>query len=277
MIRHMQKGLLTAVFMVTLMGLLVLPGQQRAEAYDTVDLNEQLVMATLWVQTSAEYRALCYQTFNLAKFNLQAFLSYYKGPKKVAVIVDADETVIDNSSYEGFLVGNNFGYSSKTWTPWMAAAQAEAVPGALEFLNYAKDQGVEIFYLTNRKVVGYEGTEKNLAALGFPFVDQKHLLLRTDTSDKQPRRDLVASDYEVAFLMGDNLNDFESVFAKKSVAERFAAVDEIKAKWGTKFIVLPNPQYGEWEGAIYNYNWGATAAEKDTMRKEMLRRWDYLP
>jgi 5'-nucleotidase (lipoprotein e(P4) family) len=261
----------------TLAVLLVLPGQRSAEAYTTMDLNEQLVMATLWMQTSAEYRALCYQTFNLAKLNLQAFLSYYKGEKPVAVIVDADETVIDNSAYEAFLIGNDFGYSSKTWTPWMAAAQAEAIPGALEFLTYAKDQGVEIFYVTNRKMVGYEGTAKNLAALGFPDVDQKHLLLRTDTSDKQARRDIVLAEYEVAFLMGDNLNDFESVFAKKSVAERFSAVDERKAKWGSKFIVLPNPTYGEWEGAVYNYNWGASAAEKDKMRKELLKRWNYAP
>jgi 5'-nucleotidase (lipoprotein e(P4) family) len=159
----------------------------------------------------------------------------------------------------------------------MAAAQAEAIPGALEFLTYAKDKGVEIFYVTNRKVVGYEGTAKNLATLGFPDVDEKHLLLRTDTSDKQPRRDIVLADYEVAFLMGDNLNDFESVFAKKSVADRFTLVDDRKAKWGSKFIVLPNPTYGEWEGAVYNYNWGASAAEKDQMRKELLKRWNYMP
>ena len=277
MIRRLQKGLMMAMVVVTLTGLVLLPGQRDAAAFSTVDLNEQLVMATLWMQTSAEYRALCYQTFNLAKLNLQAFLSYYKGEKAVAVIVDADETVIDNGAYEAFLIGNDFGFSSKTWTPWMAAAQAEAVPGALDFLTFASEQGVEIFYVTNRKTVGYEGTEKNLAALGFPNVDQKHLLLRTDTSDKQPRRDIVTADFEVAFLMGDNLNDFESVFAKKSVAERFAAVDERKAKWGSKFIVLPNPTYGEWEGAMYNYNWGASAAEKDKMRKELLKRWNYTP
>ncbi|MDJ0783653.1 MAG: 5'-nucleotidase, lipoprotein e(P4) family [Desulfosarcinaceae bacterium] len=277
MIRKMQNGLMMTGLVLAFTALLLLPGQRDAEAFSTKDLNEQLVMATLWMQTSAEYRALCYQTFNLARLNLQAFLSYYKGQKPVAVIVDADETVIDNSAYEAFLIGNDFGYSSKTWNPWMAAAQAEAVPGALDFLSYAKAQGVEIFYVTNRKMVGYEGTAKNLAALGFPFVDEKHLLLRTDTSDKQPRRDIVMADYEVAFLMGDNLNDFESVFAKKSVADRAAAVDERKAKWGSKFIVLPNPTYGEWEGAIYNYNWGASAAEKDKMRKELLKRWDYMP
>jgi len=246
-------------------------------AYTTRDLNEQLVMATLWMQTSAEYRALCYQTFALARMNLDAFLSSYSGAKPVAVIVDADETVIDNSAYEAFLIGKDFGYSSKTWTSWMAAAQATAIPGAGEFLNYAKDRGVEIFYVTNRKMVGYEGTEKNLKDLGFPYVDKKHLLVRTKSSDKQPRRDLVAKDYAIAFLMGDNLNDFLSVFAKKSVDERFAEVDKVKSEWGRKFIVLPNPTYGDWEGAVYNYNWGASDAEKDKMRKESLKMWNYQP
>lgn len=248
-----------------------------ADQYTTKDLNEQLVMATLWMQTSAEFRALCYQAFNLAKMNLDMFLTSHQGDKPVAVIVDADETVIDNSAYEAFLIGNDFGYSSKTWTPWMAAAQATAMPGALDFLNYAKDKGAEIFYVTNRKMVGYEGTEKNLNALGFPFVDKKHLLLRTDTSDKQPRRDLVAKDYDIAFLMGDNLNDFMSVFAKKSVADRLAETDKVEQEWGKKFIVLPNPTYGEWEGSVYSGNWGASPAEKDKMRKDHLRRWDYQP
>ena len=269
-----------AVMAIVVMGLLAVGSQIPAkgpEQYTMLDLNEQLVMSTLWMQTSAEYRALCYQTFNLAKMNLDMFIGAHTGSKKVAVIVDADETVIDNSAYEAFLIGNDFGFSSKTWTPWMAAAQATAVPGALEFLNFAKEKGVEIFYVTNRKMVGYEGTEKNLKALGYPYVDKKHLLHRTDTSDKQARRDMVAKDYEIAFLMGDNLNDFLSVFAKKSVADRFAEVDKIKDRWGKKFIVIPNPTYGEWEGAIYKGNWGASAAEKDKMRKDHLQRWDYQP
>jgi len=269
-----------AVLAVVVMGLVAVGGlmpAKGADQYTTRDLNEQLVMATLWMQTSAEFRALCYQSFNLAKMNLDMFIAAHTGSKKVAVIVDADETVIDNSAYEAFLIGNDFGYSSKTWTPWMAAAQATAIPGALEFLNYANKKGVEIFYVTNRKMVGYDGTEKNLKALGFPDVDKKHLLLRTGSSDKQERRDIVAKDYEIAFLMGDNLNDFASVFAKKPVADRFAEVDKIKDTWGKKFIVLPNPTYGEWEGSVYKGNWGASAAEKDKMRKDHLQRWDYRP
>jgi len=248
-----------------------------ASEYTTRDLNEQLVMATLWMQTSAEYRALCYQAFNLARINLDAFLSVQMGGKPVAVIVDADETVIDNSAYEAFLIGQDFGYSSKTWTPWMQAAEATAIPGALEFLKYAESKNVEIFYVTNRKIVGYEGTERNLKALGFPYVDKKHLLLRTGSSDKQERRDIVEKDYAVALLMGDNLNDFLSVFRRKSVEERFAETDALKKTWGTRFIVLPNPTYGGWEGAVYKGNWGASPAEKDKMRKGYLKRWDYMP
>ena len=110
-----------AVMVILAIGLLSIGSQILAkgpEPYTTLDLNEQLVMATLWMQTSAEYRALCHQSFNLAKMNLDTFLSTYSGSKPVSVIVDADETVIDNSTYEAWLIGNNFGYSSKTWVPW---------------------------------------------------------------------------------------------------------------------------------------------------------------
>ena len=270
------RTLFVTVFVLTMLTAPV--AMVRAEGeYTTKDLNEQLVMATLWMQASAEYRAVCYQTFNWAKINLDAFLAGYKGDKPVAVVVDADETVIDNSAYEAWLIGRNDGYSSKTWEPWMAAAQATAIPGATEFLNYAASKKVEIFYISNRKMVGLEGTKKNLEALGFPFLDDKHLMLRTKSSDKQERRDLVAKDYEIAFLMGDNLNDFLSVFDSNSVDERFAQTDKIKTEFGRSFIVLPNPTYGDWEGAVYKGNWGASAAEKDQMRKSYLKRWDFSP
>lgn len=246
-------------------------------AYTTKDLNEQSVLAVNWVQTSAEFRAISYQCYNLARMNLDSFLDSYSGSKLVAVVVDMDETITDNSAYQAWLIGNDFGYSSKTWGPWIASGQAKAMPGAVEFLNHAKEKGVETFYVSNTKMAFYEGVEKKLKELGFPYVDKKHLLLRTKTSDKQPRRDLVAKDYEIALLLGDNLNDFLSVFRKKPVDVRFAETDNIKDMWGQKFIVFPNPLYGDWEGAIYKGNWGASAAEKDKMRKDHLERWDYRP
>jgi 5'-nucleotidase (lipoprotein e(P4) family) len=209
--------------------------------------------------------------------NLDMFLNSYSGSKPVAVSVDVDETLLDNSLYQAFLIGKNFGYSSKTWGSWIDAGQATAYPGTLEFMNYAKEKGVEIFYISNIKMQFYEGAQKKLKALGFPNVDKKHLLFRTDTSDKQPRRDSVEKDYEIALFLGDNLNDFLSVFRKKPVDDRASEVDRIKEVWGKKFIVLPNPMYGDWEGAIYSGNFGASPAEKDKMRKDHLRRWDYQP
>lgn len=278
----MKKYTIAVVAFLLIAGLVIVITQScnqdlSHKNFSTADLNEQLVTSILWMQTSAEYRALCYQTYHLARINLDHFLKNYKKQKPLAIIVDADETVLDNTAYEAFLIGKNFGYSSDTWNPWLDAAKAQAIPGAVEFLHYASEKGVEIFYITNRRVVGYQGTEQNLKELGFPNVDKKHLLLRTDTSNKQPRRDIVDKDYTIVFLMGDNLNDFLHVFAGKSVEDRFSEVEKYKSEWGKKFIVLPNPMYGEWEGALYDYNWGANAAEKDKMRKSYLRRWDYNP
>ncbi|SBS38440.1 Lipoprotein E precursor [Marinomonas spartinae] len=242
-------------------------------SYDTKDLNEQLVMANLWVQASGEYKALAYQAFNLAKMQLDNYLAHHKGKKRVAVIVDADETILDNSAYESWLIGKNQSYSSKTWGEWMNAAQAKAIPGSVAFLQYAAKKGVGVFYITNRKESGREGTMKNLRELGFPQVTNSHVLLRSTTSNKEPRRLEVEKHYDVALLMGDNLNDFSKDFKTKTLKQTYAAVEKDKHLFGTKFIMLPNPTYGDWEGKVYNNNWGASAAEKDKMRKAHLHAW----
>jgi 5'-nucleotidase (lipoprotein e(P4) family) len=241
--------------------------------YTTQDLNEQLVMANLWVQTSGEYKALSYQAFNLARMQLDTYISQHKGSKKVAVVVDADETIIDNSAYESWLIGRNEGYSSESWAKWMDSADAKAIPGAVEFLQYADKKGVAVFYITNRKESGKVGTLKNLQALGFPQVSESQVLLRTASSDKESRRQEVAKNHDIALLMGDNLNDFSSDFAVETLEQTYLAVDKNKALFGTQFILLPNPTYGDWEGKVYNNNWGASATEKDKMRKDRLRSW----
>lgn len=243
-------------------------------AYTTKDFNEQLVMATLWMQTAAEYKGLCYQAFNLARMLVDKKLAEGISIKPLAIVVDCDEAVIDNSAYEAGLIGTDNAYSSKTWDPWMQAAEAKAIPGAVEFCNYALEQGVETFYITNRKIApGYEGTMKNLLDLGFPNVDEKHLMLRTDTSNKQPRRDMVLEEYKVIFYLGDNCGDFSEDYYEASLEERNAAAVADKDKFGIEFIVLPNPTYGDWDGAIFEFNWGATLEEKDAYRKNALERW----
>ena len=120
-------------------------------AYTTEDLNEQLVMATLWMQTAAEYKVLCYQAFNLAKMLVDKKLDEGISIKPLAIVVDCDEAIIDNSAYEAGLIGTKNAYSSKTWDLWMQAAEAKVMPGSVEFLNYAYEKGVDTFIYNKQK------------------------------------------------------------------------------------------------------------------------------
>lgn len=262
---------LSAVFIA---GSFSLSVQAHDAEYSQKDLNEQSVLAATWMQASGEFKALSYQAFNLAKMQFDAYSDSYTGSKKIAVVVDADEAVIDNSAYQTWLIDKDFGYSSKTWAEWMDASEAKAMPGAKDFLNYVANNGGEVFYVTNRKIVGLEGTRKNLIELGFPNVDDAHLMLRTSTSNKEPRREIIAEHYDIALFVGDNLNDFSSDFRVETLEESHAAVEKNKDLFGTKFIVLPNPSYGDWEGKVYKGNWGASPAEKSQMRKNVLNTWE---
>jgi 5'-nucleotidase (lipoprotein e(P4) family) len=195
---------------------------------------------------------------------------------KRAVIVDVDETVMDNSRYQATLLQNRQLYDAKSWTDWVNRAEATAVPGAVEFLRYAASKGVRVFYITNRKLIEKEGTAANLNKLGFPEVNDQTLLVRIDanTSSKEARRQAVAANYRIVLLMGDNLNDFAEVFDKsKTVTDRLAAVEQNKSQFGTRFIVLPNPMYGDWESSIYDYNFKLTEVEKAAKRKNQLKTY----
>jgi len=242
--------------------------------YSVKDLNEQTVMALAWFQTSAEYRELCYQAFNLAGMDVDKALSALKaGDRPLAVIADLDETLIDNSAYDAGLIGRNASYSGKTWTQWELAAQARAVPGAADFLNAAAKKGVAIFYVTNRDQAGLTGTLKNLGDLGFPFADADHVMVAAGTSDKQPRFDQIAQNFNVILYMGDNESDLPIGGYGKSLAERNALVDQNKDKFGVDFIVLPNPVYGDWEPAIAKGYWGLSPQGKSEARKAVLYTW----
>ncbi|KYH35052.1 lipoprotein E precursor [Clostridium tepidiprofundi DSM 19306] len=244
--------------------------------YTQKDLNEQLVMATDWVQTSAEYRALCYQAYNMGKIIVdENVANYKKGDKPLAIVTDIDETILDNSAYDAGHIGHNDSYNGKTWSEWVNTEKAKAMPGSVEFLKYAADKGVTIFYMSNRKeATGLKATINNLKALGFPYADNEHMSLKTDTSNKQPRRDAVTKDYNVILYMGDNVNDFPIDTYHKNMHDRNELVDQNKGNFGTKFIMLPNPLYGDWEGALSkNSYWGLNSAEKDAARKAVLDTW----
>lgn len=249
-----------------------------AKQFPKVDiLPEQLVMATAWHQASAEYRAIAYQTFNLAKVVLDMELRK-STPKQKAIVLDLDETLLDNSPYEAMVVMQKTGYPHG-WYDWVDAAEANAIPGAVSFLKYADEKGIAICYLSNRKIKknrripGMQNTLKNMRALGFPQAKESQMYLRDASSSKESRREAIASKYSIIMLFGDNLNDHAKVFEHKGIAARKAAVDSLQHEFGHRFFVLPNAMYGEWEGALYNYKWRKSPAEKSALRKAALYEW----
>jgi 5'-nucleotidase (lipoprotein e(P4) family) len=236
-----------------------------------VSKSEYIAGATIWYQNSAEARALCYQAFNLAKMRLDIDLLENAGDKTPrAVVVDVDETVLDNSPYEARLIEKGTAYP-EGWRQWIDEATARPVPGALEFLKYAHSKGARVFYVTNRRDDEKPGTVKNLERAGFPGVSAETVVTRSDVSSKEPRRMKIAKDHRIVLLVGDNLADFAEGFAEISTQERFKNTDQARELWGTRFIVLPNPMYGEWEGAIYKNNWKLSEETKAGLRRASLR------
>ena len=231
--------------------------------------SDHLTMAVLYQQTAAEYRALCYQAFNVAKYQLDQNLRIMGLQKQQAIVLDIDETVLDNSPYEAKCILENVNYPDY-WDEWMNASSAKAIPGVLDFLEYAESQSIEIYYITNRNEKYRDQTLKNLKMLGFPNAENKYLMLKTDESSKKDRRDLVSENNKIILLIGDNLNDFSEVFEKKSISERFELTDKNQQEFGKRFIVLPNAMYGEWEGALYDFDYSQSTSQKNELRMKHL-------
>lgn len=234
--------------------------------------SEHLVSAANWFQKSAEMRACFYQAYNFAELKLKAHHNNYKGNKPTAVVLDIDETVLDNSPYEKQLIETGGLYASKTWKEWTDKSSAKALPGALEFTIAAKEMGVQVIYISNRKVNELENTINNLISAGFPNADPHFVYLREmgKSGDKTERRATVMEKYEVLLYIGDNLTDFNQLFGDRDTDLGFDIVDSYKDGFGDKFIILPNPMYGEWEGAIYGNDYTLTPEKKRALRKEIL-------
>ena len=203
-----------------------------------------------WHKNSAEYKALCLQAYNIARKNVDLELSK-KHEKPLAIIADLDETIFNNTPYNEMLIEKNTSFNQENWSNWVNKKVATAIPGALDFFKYADSKGVEIIYLSNRKIENYEPTKSNLIDLGFPFDESTIMLLRDKTRDKLDRRDAVTN-YNVIMLIGDNLGDFDSVFFGKNNKERWEESKLLKENFGNKFILIPNLIYGDWEVGFNN-------------------------
>ncbi|MCA9637743.1 MAG: hypothetical protein KC420_17070, partial [Myxococcales bacterium] len=188
-----------------------------------------------------------------------------------AVILDVDETVLDNSPYQGWLAQEGRRFEPATWSAWVEARQARAIAGAVEFTRYAASKGVTVFYVSNRDVSGEAATRANLEALGFPInPDVDTVLLKNEKPDwgsaKGTRRAAVAAGYRIVMLVGDALGDFTDSY-KGTIDERAAVVEQAGDAWGSRWILIPNPMYGAWEDAAAGGSAETPAAHEAALLK----------
>ena len=231
--------------------------------------SDFVVFAPLWAamyqQKASEYKALSLQAYNIAYERLDTLLKQAT-KKPFAVVTDIDETVLDNSPYTVHQALLHQPYSDTSWMRWTALVQCDTVPGALSFFGYAASKNIEVFYVSNRLAAEQKATIANLKKWGFPNADAAHVLLKTLTSSKDERRAQVAATYNVLLWFGDNLGDYLGSFDHKSGEARDSLVQQQSALFGKRFIVLPNPMYGEWLGALLHYNYKLShAAQKDSI------------
>jgi len=232
--------------------------------------NDYMELAVLYHQQAAEIKALYYQSFNLAKLIFEQDLSNTGVTKMRAIIVDIDETMLDNSPYEAECVLSGIAYPVK-WDEWVNKGTAEDLPGAVDFLKYIAEKNAEVFYVTNRTENQREGTLRNLNEKGFPFADSQHLMMKSDNTSKEKYRKMIAETFHISLLIGDNLSDFVNVFDKQTPEVREQKVDSLRNDFGKRFIILPNAMYGDWESALYKYNYKLTEKQKDSIRKANLK------
>ena len=246
--------------------------------------------AVLWVQRSAEYRALAAQTYRAAAAQLDTALAEAgwdalapeeregRGPGlKPAVVLDIDETVLDNSPYQARLVRDGGEYSDPSWDAWVEERKARALPGVVEFARAANARGITLVYISNRAVHLSQATLDNLRAEGLP-VEGEDVFLGLGTvvpgceqhgSEKDCRRRLASRKYRVLMQFGDQLGDFLKI-QDNSPAGRQALLERHGEWFGSRWWMLPNPTYGSWEPALFHNQWSQPRPQRRAAKRAAL-------
>ena len=248
-----RVGVVLLLVLAVGMGLATSQLARRTVAPPTVKMEEppyRGLDSNLFMQTSAEYRACCLQAFQWAKVRVEEKLKGKPDPGQCAVILDLDETVFDNAVFQSRQIRSGRAYDQKVWDAWEESdgEYVRLVPGAKEFLVWLRDKRVNAVYITNRNDKFRAQTHAVLKRLDLDVPDAQ-LLLASTTSDKTERRKTAREAFDVILLVGDNLRDFDDEFRydkSKGIAGRASVVDTRRDKFGTDWIILPNPAYGEW-------------------------------
>jgi len=250
--------------------------------------------AVAWVQTSVEYKALSEQTYRAAaeqldkalkEKNWDALVPEERGNAptglKPAVVMDVDETVLDNSPYQARLVRDGLDYDEVTWAQWVAEKKAKPLPGVVDFAKAAAAKGVTILYISNRAEHLKDATLANLRSAGLPVADDSVFLglgtfvegCEQNGSEKNCRRKLAGQKYRVLMQFGDQIGDFVQVVSNTR-QDRDQLYADYNDWFGERWWMLPNPTYGSWEPALFNNEW---SLPKDARRQAKRDALDYAP
>lgn len=248
-----------------------------------------LLNAVLWMQRSVEYKTTALTAFALARIRLDQGLAdpnWTAAPREQtgvyqslppAIILDVDETIVDNSGYQAWMALKDTAFDPKTWTAFVNSMTSLAIPGALEFARYADAKGVKVFYVSNRTIEEEPATRKNLETLGFPMGGGVDTLLTTRkqpdwTSAKGTRRAFIAKSYRIVLNVGDNFGDFVDE-SRGTEAERHKVMEDHKARWGREWIMLANPAYGSFESAPFGHDFKRSPADRRKAKRAVLDAW----
>ena len=246
--------------------------------------------ANLWTQRSVEFKGNALTVYALARIRLDQALADKKwtaAPAEQkgdyenlppAVVLDVDETVLDNSLYQIWSMKSGNPFSLATWNQFCNDKVSRAIPGAVEFTKYADSKGVKVFYVSNRAVEVEKATRENMEAFGFPMggnVDT--FLMQSEKPDwgskKSTRRAFIAKDYRILLGFGDNFGDFDDRYAS-SEADRLKFFEENKERWGREWLVIANPTYGSFDAAPFGFNYKAPADEQRKAKWAVLEAWE---
>lgn len=191
-----------------------------------------------WVSQSSEYTYLCEQIYSSAASVLQNQL---EGIDRPVIVMDLDETVLNNAQYQVELFEKSETYNPTSWNAWVNKELASAVPGAKPFiLEFKQKYEGRIVFISNRDASTIKATRNNLDSLGLLFEEDVFLLRKDKKDTKIVRRNEVIEGIgrmerygpnKVLSYFGDQIGDFPS---------------DTTFVFSLNKFMLPNPMYGKW-------------------------------
>jgi acid phosphatase len=267
----------------------MLSGSDPSRAEDLPGANDNL-NAVLWDQTAIEAKANALGAYALARIRLDEALAdpaWTAAPSEQtgdfknlppAVVLDVDDTVLNTSKYQAWNVKAGTSFTSQTWTQYVKAQVDAAIPGSVEFTQYAASKGVKVFCVSNRTKEEEAPTVELMGKLGFAMGGNVDTFLSAKEqpdwkSAKSTRRAFIAKDYRILLLIGDNFGDFSDAY-KGTLEERQKAFEAASAHWGHDWIAIANPTYGSFESSPYKNNYDLKLEEQRKLKLDALQSWD---